>query len=119
MAINFEAANMAGYNNPKIEVFEAIYPDEGATLIEYPRKSVILDCIKRGTVPVLVATNAGHTEMYILYPGTLASSVGKFLVSFSNCSKPTAVDPPIVVSVYYDFDESTAPIITFDPISSV
>ena len=24
MAINFEAANMAGYNNPKIEVFKAI-----------------------------------------------------------------------------------------------
>ena len=23
MAINFEAANMAGYNNPKIEVFKA------------------------------------------------------------------------------------------------
>ena len=119
MAINFAAANMAGYNNPQIEVFEAIYPDEGATLIEYPRKSVILDCIKRGTVPVLAATNAGRTEMYILYLGTLGSSAGNFLVSFSNSSKPTAQDPPIIVSVYYDFNDSAAPIITFDPTSSV
>ncbi len=115
MAINFEAANMAGYNNPKIEVFEAIYPAEGSTLIDFPHKSVILDCIKRGVIPVLVATDAARTEMYILYLGTLASSADKkYTISFSSCSKPSSGDPPIIVSVYYDQNADT-PIITFDP----
>lgn len=117
MAINFEAANMAGYNNPKIEVFEAVYPDEGATLIEFPRKSVILDCIKRGAVPILVATDAARTEMYILYLGTIASTINeKYLLSFSNTSKPTATDPPIIVTVHYEFDSET-PTITFEPVT--
>ena len=100
MAINFEAANMAGYNNPKIEVFEAIYPAEGSSLIDFPPKSVILDCIKRGSVPVLMASNAEHTEMYILLLGSIAFSQGKYMLSFSNCTKPSVTDPPINISIY-------------------
>ena len=115
MAINFEAANMAGYNNPQIEVFTAIYPAEGSTLIDFPSKSVILDCIKRGCVPVLMATNTNHTEIYILYLSIIASSAEEYLISFSTCSKPSSADPPIIISVYYDFNDSAAPIITFDP----
>ena len=117
MAINFEAANMAGYNNPKIEVFEVIYPPEGSTLIDFPRKSVILDCIKRGTVPVLMATNTDRTEIYILYLSTLASSAGeKYLIAFSSCSKAASEEPPIIVTVYYGLDSET-PTITFEPVT--
>ena len=54
MAINFEAANMAGYNNPKIEVFEAVLSSSGALLDRYPAKSVILNCINRGSIPVII-----------------------------------------------------------------
>ena len=117
MAINFEAANMAGYNNPKIEVFEAIYPAEGSALIDFPRKSVILDCIKRGSVPVLMASNADHTEIYILLLGSIAVSSGKYLLSFSNCTKPSVADPPINISIYYDFEDTATPSITFDPLT--
>ena len=54
MAINFEAANMAGYNNPNIEVFTAVLSSSGASLDRYPAKSVILNCISRGSIPVIM-----------------------------------------------------------------
>ena len=54
MDINFEAANMAGYNNPRIEVFKAILSSSGSDLDRYPAKSVILNCISRGSIPVIM-----------------------------------------------------------------
>ena len=54
MAINFAAANMAGYNNPQIEVFEAVLVEEGPSLAQYPAKSVILNCLSRGSLPVIM-----------------------------------------------------------------
>ena len=54
MAINFEAANMAGYNNPKIEVFEATPDASGTSLVQYPAKSVILNCLSRGSLPIIM-----------------------------------------------------------------
>ena len=53
MAINFEAANMAGYNNPRIEVFRAaLNPND--ELVQYPSKTDILNCIKRGALPFIL-----------------------------------------------------------------
>ena len=54
MSINFEAANMAGYNNPKIEVFKAVPNNEGTSLDSYPAKSIILNCLSRGSFPVIM-----------------------------------------------------------------
>ena len=53
MAINFEAANMAGYNNPKIEVFKATLNQQDE-LVQYPRKTDILNCINRGSLPFIL-----------------------------------------------------------------
>ena len=53
MAINFEAANMAGYNNPKIEVFKA-HSSDRTTLDEAPTKTDILNCIRGGTIPYIM-----------------------------------------------------------------
>ena len=64
MAINFEAANMAGYNNPKIEVFKAVLNNEGAGLDSYPAKSIILNCLSRGSFPVIMLSVA--TAGYLL-----------------------------------------------------
>ena len=66
MAINFEAANMAGYNNPKIEVFEASLGETGVE--KYPRKSVILDCINRGSVPFILVTFGSSRQPAYLLP---------------------------------------------------
>ena len=64
MAINFEAANMAGYNNPKIEVFPAALTDEGE-LRDAPPASIIVDCINRGSIPFLSLTTADRVQTNI------------------------------------------------------
>ena len=53
MAINFEAANMAGYNNPKIEVFTA-HSNENMEIDNAPIKSEILHCLNRGCIPMIL-----------------------------------------------------------------
>ena len=53
MSINFEAANMAGYNNPKIEVFKA-HSSDRTTLDEAPTKTDLLNCIRRGAIPFIM-----------------------------------------------------------------
>ena len=55
MAINFEAANMAGYNNPRIEVFTA-HANENLEIDSAPTKSDILQCLNRGCVPFIYLT---------------------------------------------------------------
>ena len=69
MAINFEAANMAGYNNPKIEVFKAAANLETNTVISAPSRSNILRCLTRGSIPAIlvVYTYDGGSEAYLLY----------------------------------------------------
>ena len=66
MAINFEAANMAGYNNPKIEVFKADVSADGATLAQYPNKDTILNCISRGSIPFILLNNSAAGAQCLL-----------------------------------------------------
>ena len=65
MAINFEAANMAGYNNPKIEVFRLAFNDNWE-LVGAPKNSVLSDCVNRGSVPFLQLASTDRNSMYIL-----------------------------------------------------
>ena len=65
MAINFEAANMAGYNNPKIEVFPLTFNDN-IELVGAPKNSVLSDCVNRGSVPFLQLASTDRDSMYIL-----------------------------------------------------
>ena len=74
MAINFEAANMAGYNNPKIEVFKAIINFETNAIIEAPSKSKIKSCLKRGAIPSLMCASPDGSEGNLLWVRTWASS---------------------------------------------
>lgn len=87
MAINFEAANMAGYNNPKIEVFKAVLNPETSALVSYPKKSVIVGCINRGSVPFLIMTTpeGGLAQLLTLY--NCAAAEGEYTVSFSSASR--------------------------------
>ena len=65
MAINFEAANMAGYNNPKIEVFKARSGD--TTTLDYaPSKTDLLNCTHRGVIPFIMLNVVDN--YYILLP---------------------------------------------------
>lgn len=66
MAINFEAANMAGYNNPKIEVFKATVDASGTKLAQYPEKADILAAINRGSIPVIIVKRPGAVGGFVL-----------------------------------------------------
>ena len=69
MAINFEAANMAGYNNPKIEVFKA-HANENLEIDNAPIKSEIVNSLARGCIPFIrLFVNVDgnmHTQQYLM-----------------------------------------------------
>ena len=58
MAINFEAANMAGYNNPEIYIFPVTVKIEGGASVVYgaPSYSTITNILKSGYIPFMFVT---------------------------------------------------------------
>ena len=66
MAINLEAANMAGYNNPKIEVFKAALAGDGKTLAQYPDKADIIAAVNRGSIPFILLNNSVMGQQCLL-----------------------------------------------------
>lgn len=88
MAINFEAANMAGYNNPRIEVFKAVGDPKTNTLISAPSKSNIRRCLTRGSVPAIMLTYTydGGSEAHLLYVDYWVQEAGGDTISFRSPS---------------------------------
>ena len=76
MAINFEAANMAGYNNPKIEVFKVIMDTATHIISDAPNKQEIIRCLRRGSIPALAVFTPDGSEMYILWMNAYVDSEG-------------------------------------------
>ena len=107
MAINFAAANMAGYNNPTIEVFEAVLAEDGETLSQYPRKSVILNCLNRGSVPfILITFGNSYQPAYLLPFSYIAINTNAIYFCGVENSDATILS---IISICYTADESTAP----------
>ena len=82
MAINFESANTAGYNNHKIVVFPATVKIVGnsAVVVSAPSNSTITNTIKSGDIPfVSVTTPMGYT----LLPFTSIAPDGSYTFSAS------------------------------------
>ena len=88
MAINFEAANMAGYNNPKIEVFKAAANTETDALISAPSKSQLLRCLTRGSIPAILLTYTydGGSEAHLLYVDYWIQEAEGDTISFRSAS---------------------------------
>ena len=84
MAINFEAANMAGYNNTKIEVFKATVDIENIKIIDAPHKAEIIRCLQRGSIPAIMSTTPDGTESNLLWLGTWATTEEGASIYFSN-----------------------------------
>ena len=83
MAINFEAANMAGYNNPKIEVFEA-HSGDTKTLDETPSKTDLLNCIRSGAIPFIMLNVIGVWQILLPCSAVLDDpSLGGTAISFT------------------------------------
>ena len=103
MAINFEAANMAGYNNPKIEVFSAI-AGENNTLTGAPSKSALLDCINRGSLPFFVLTLSSNQTCIL--PLASAISDGNTYSLLFSCIAAFATNQPVFIGVIYTFTDN-------------
>ena len=84
MAINFEAANMAGYNNPKIEVFKATIDLENIKITDAPSKTEILRCLRRGSIPAIMQTTPDGSESNMLWLCTWATTEEGDSIYFSN-----------------------------------
>ena len=65
MAINFEAANMAGYNNPQIEIVTLATDNEG-NYTNPPTYEILSKILRRGAVPFLAIIDAARTMYYVL-----------------------------------------------------
>ena len=102
MSINFEAANMAGYNNPKIEVFTA-HVNENLKIDSAPIKSDILQCLNRGCIPfILLTLNVEGMTHHLLCAFVAArETAGKSTLSFTvTCSYGESGDPQTMALVY-------------------
>ena len=108
MAINFEAANMAGYNNPKIEVFKA-HSNENMEIDNAPIKSDILHCLNRGCIPMILLSlnNAAlpATTLMFLFAGAQGESnpVLSFQCTFAFANGEGASN---IIILYRDGDGS-------------
>ena len=84
MDINFEAANMAGYNNPKIEVFKATVDLETNKIIDAPHKAEIIRCLRRGSIPAIMQTTPDGSESNLLWLYTWATAAEGDSIYFAN-----------------------------------
>ena len=102
MAINFEAANMAGYNNPKIEVFKAIVDFGTNTISDAPSKTEIIKCLYRGSIPAIMCTSPDGSEGLLLWVYTWTSGPEGDSIMFGCLSLIIAYQPdsdsPVVVT---------------------
>ena len=84
MAINFEAANMAGYNNPKIEVFKATTDIATNKVTDAPSKTELLRCLRRGSIPgIILCTTDGHNSS-LLWLSTARTEANGDTIDFMN-----------------------------------
>ena len=110
MAINFEAANMAGYNNPKIEVFKA-HVNENMEVTYAPMKSEIYDSLNRGRIPfiLLSITLAAITQHLLLgFAGSSEDTVNNILY-FAGTHGFNAEEAPTTVRLLYGPADNALP----------
>lgn len=93
MAINFEAANMAGYNNPRIEVFEAIVNLNTNAISDAPSKAEIIRCLHRGSIPAILCASPDGSEGHLLWVYTWGSNAEGDTIMFGSISLSIAYLP--------------------------
>lgn len=84
MSINFEAANMAGYNNPKIEVFEATMDPATGKISDAPSKPELLRCLRRGSIPGIILSAPGGSNSSLLWLYTWTTTEEGDTIDFAN-----------------------------------
>ena len=84
MSINFEAANLAGYNNPPIEVFKATVDPVTNAISDAPSKTEIIRCLHRGSIPAIMQIAPDGSSGNLLWFIAWESSVGGDTLTFGN-----------------------------------
>ena len=84
MAINFEAANMAGYNNPPIEVFKAIADLSTNAISDAPSKTELIRCLHRGSIPAIMRISPDGSEGNLLWISTWGTVEGGDFIQFGS-----------------------------------
>lgn len=84
MSINFEAANMAGYNNPKIEVFKATIDLTTNKITDAPSKTEIISCLRRGSIPAIMLDALDGSETSLLWLYTWTTEAAGDSIYFAN-----------------------------------
>ena len=110
MSINFEAANMAGYNNPEVYMLRAtVNADTG--VISAPSVPAINNIVKSGFMPIICLTGGGNTfvlplvsisadgdcvfsSIYLATDGSYTPIVSTLVFS-QNSDTPTLVSKPL------------------------
>ena len=100
MSINFEAANMAGYNNPPVQVLKVTtkVAGGGINVDNAPSYSAITNIVKSGCMPVLfVALPTGDKAVL---PFAAITHEGEYIFSAA-ASTSTAPNSEQLISIIF------------------
>lgn len=102
MAINFEAANMAGYNTPQVQVFPVTVEVAGSqgiiTVVGAPSYSTFTNIIKSGYMPTLFATLPTGDKAVL--PLTAINNEGIYIFSAA-IKTSAAANTEMLISILY------------------
>ena len=104
--INFSAAFMAGYNNPKIEVLTLVTDDSTTVAIDYPDYREISSLLRGGRVPLLLVTTTAREDGLLLQLNNYSTT--DQIISFANTYMESSV-AGLVIQV--DFSLGKTPVI--------
>lgn len=111
MAINFEAANMAGYNNPEVYMLRVSSNAETGEIVYAPRVSVINNIVKSGVMPVVCLTGGGYT---FILPLSSISADGDYVFGSVYVSNDGSFTP--IVSTLVFSQKSDTPTLVSKPL---
>ena len=97
MSINFEAANMVGYNNPDVCILRAAFDATGSEVLSAPSFATINNLVKSGFMPVVYVTVAGGDS--VVMPLATTSAAGDYLFSCVYITGGTST--PIVATLLF------------------
>ena len=115
MAINFAAANMAGYNNPKIKIVPVTI--EAGEVINPPRYTELSNICKSGEYPVIHATDNDRGLYYILPISSYLTNSTDGIDNLTFCATYSRGSSLYAVAVTF-YSDNTAPFVEVYDIST-
>ena len=105
MAINFAAANMAGYNNPQIEIVTLAMNKEGG-FTNPPTYETLDKIMRRGAFPLLSMTDPTGASSFVLALSYYNSAPD--FMTFSCITQPSKADSNTATFIFVKFKSGEA-----------